>query len=280
MDTGGRTDVVGHPAKVTSAEDVITKSWPSSLQLLALFIVVLFILLLCQQLITVMMMMMIKATLTTALFFFISETCAFSPQRFSPNLHELSPSQFPPPENSSNDNYDSIGTLTATISGLSAGLVGFAATALAEEEYEIAELPPVYIPALFGVVLVAGVGVLTASLGDVMDEGTTTGICIRPLLDYKVELEPRKRSTEVVLPILRDKESCSTAHSQLLSEACSNAFEVLLNSTDNSSDNVSSDVCTCRIDRRAEGASDHVDFSSCFRVFGQNIEMLGRRLPQ
>lgn len=29
-----------------------------------------------------------------------------------------------------------------------------------------------YIPAIFGVVLLAGVGVLTSSLGDVMDEGT------------------------------------------------------------------------------------------------------------
>lgn len=42
---------------------------------------------------------------------------------------------------------------------------------LAAEELEIAELPPPYVPVLFGVLLIAGVGVLTSSLGDVYTEG-------------------------------------------------------------------------------------------------------------
>ena len=46
----------------------------------------------------------------------------------------------------------------------------------ATEEYEIAELPPVYVPALFGVALLVGVGVLTGSLGNVMDEEASLGM--------------------------------------------------------------------------------------------------------
>ena len=57
-----------------------------------------------------------------------------------------------------------------TVTGLISGLSGFVAAGMAED-LEYAELPPPYVPALFGVVLVAGVGVLTASLGDVMTEG-------------------------------------------------------------------------------------------------------------
>ena len=54
--------------------------------------------------------------------------------------------------------------------GLISGLSGFVARGMAED-LEYAELPPPYVPALFGVVLLAGIGVLTASLGDVMTEG-------------------------------------------------------------------------------------------------------------
>ena len=50
------------------------------------------------------------------------------------------------------------------------------AAALAVEELEIAELPPPYVPALFGVLLVVGVGVLTSSLGNVMDEESSLGM--------------------------------------------------------------------------------------------------------
>ena len=40
------------------------------------------------------------------------------------------------------------------------------------DELELTELPPVYVPILFAIAIIGGVGVLTASLGNVMDEGT------------------------------------------------------------------------------------------------------------
>lgn len=39
------------------------------------------------------------------------------------------------------------------------------------DNLEIAELPPVYVPIVFAIGVIGGVGVLTASLGNVMDEG-------------------------------------------------------------------------------------------------------------
>ena len=45
-----------------------------------------------------------------------------------------------------------------------------------ETDLEIAELPPPYVPALFGVALLVGVGVLTGSLGNVMDEEASLGL--------------------------------------------------------------------------------------------------------
>jgi hypothetical protein len=39
------------------------------------------------------------------------------------------------------------------------------------DDLEIAELPPVYVPIIFAIGVIGGVGVLTASLGNVMDEG-------------------------------------------------------------------------------------------------------------
>ena len=57
------------------------------------------------------------------------------------------------------------------VAGLVSGLCGYVARGMAED-VEYAELPPPYVPAIFGVVLLAGVGFLTVSLGDVMQEGT------------------------------------------------------------------------------------------------------------
>jgi len=56
------------------------------------------------------------------------------------------------------------------------GCTAFATTctplsAFAAEELEIESLPPVYVPILFAIGVLGGVGVLTASLGNVMDEG-------------------------------------------------------------------------------------------------------------
>jgi len=44
------------------------------------------------------------------------------------------------------------------------------------DELEIAELPPVYVPILFAIGVLGGVGVLTASLGNVMDEEASLGL--------------------------------------------------------------------------------------------------------
>ena len=41
---------------------------------------------------------------------------------------------------------------------------------------ELAELPPPYIPVIFGLGLLAGVGLLTSSLGNVMDEEASLGL--------------------------------------------------------------------------------------------------------
>ena len=60
---------------------------------------------------------------------------------------------------------------SASLAGFITGAIGFVGQGLAADEYELAELPPPYVPALFGVVLLAGVGLLTSSLGNVMDEG-------------------------------------------------------------------------------------------------------------
>mmetsp|Transcript_12426 Transcript_12426/g.35336 ORF Transcript_12426/g.35336 Transcript_12426/m.35336 type:complete len:176 (-) Transcript_12426:2140-2667(-) len=64
----------------------------------------------------------------------------------------------------------------SSLAGMITGITGFVGKVLAEEEYEIAELPPPYVPALFGVLLLVGVGVLTTSLGNVMDEEASLGM--------------------------------------------------------------------------------------------------------
>ena len=68
-------------------------------------------------------------------------------------------------------------TFVTTTTPLSA----FAAEAL--DELEIEELPPVYVPILFAIGVLGGVGVLTASLGNVMDEGTFLLMIIREEID-------------------------------------------------------------------------------------------------
>jgi hypothetical protein len=50
------------------------------------------------------------------------------------------------------------------------------ASAASDEAVELAELPPPYIPAIFAVVLLGGVGWFTASLGNVMDEEASLGL--------------------------------------------------------------------------------------------------------
>eukprot|EP00543_Licmophora_paradoxa_P003172 CAMPEP_0202458712 /NCGR_PEP_ID=MMETSP1360-20130828/27379_1 /ASSEMBLY_ACC=CAM_ASM_000848 /TAXON_ID=515479 /ORGANISM="Licmophora paradoxa, Strain CCMP2313" /LENGTH=127 /DNA_ID=CAMNT_0049079389 /DNA_START=14 /DNA_END=397 /DNA_ORIENTATION=+ len=48
--------------------------------------------------------------------------------------------------------------------------------ALAVDSYEVADLPPPYIPVIFGLGLLVGVGLLTGSLGDIMSEEASLGM--------------------------------------------------------------------------------------------------------
>jgi len=60
--------------------------------------------------------------------------------------------------------------------GLSSGLNSFASIAAAADDIEMADLPPPYVPVLFSVALLAGVALLTGSLGDVIDEEAGLGL--------------------------------------------------------------------------------------------------------
>lgn len=44
------------------------------------------------------------------------------------------------------------------------------------DDVEVAELPPVYVPILFAIAIMIGVGVLTSSLGDVYTEEASLGL--------------------------------------------------------------------------------------------------------
>ena len=112
-----------------------------------------------------------KVTLIASLCLF-AQAFAFAPLHHSQKSGcQVASAQLESPENPLTSN-----TLIPTLAGLSTGFVGCVAKVLAEEEYELAELPPPYIPALFGVALIAGVGILTASLGDVMTEEASLGM--------------------------------------------------------------------------------------------------------
>ena len=70
-----------------------------------------------------------------------------------------------------------VGFVLSKIAGWVTGLGAFVANGIAADEaMEVAELPPPYVPAIFGVVLLAGVGILTSSLGNVMDEEASLGL--------------------------------------------------------------------------------------------------------
>ena len=69
------------------------------------------------------------------------------------------------------------GVVAAAVLGLCSGLASLSTRALAvvgdnNNEIEMAELPPPYVPAGFALLLLVGVGVLTGSLGNVIDDGT------------------------------------------------------------------------------------------------------------
>ena len=63
------------------------------------------------------------------------------------------------------------------------GWLSFAASAMADyytdgasDDLEIESLPPPYVPIIFAIVIIGGVGVLTSSLGDVMYDEASLGM--------------------------------------------------------------------------------------------------------
>jgi hypothetical protein len=72
-----------------------------------------------------------------------------------------------------------LATSMKCVTSLAAGLSFFASQALADVPGgEMVDLPPPYVPVLFAVVILGGVGFLTSSLGDVISDGKT--ICLIP----------------------------------------------------------------------------------------------------
>ena len=118
---------------------------------------------------------MTKLTVLTILCM-LSNVCAFLPQKFTPQLTQLAPPLFDNNKQNFFDPNSRPGLVVSSIAGLSTGFVGFLTRAIAEDDYELAELPPPYVPVIFGLVLIVGVGALTASLGDVMEEEASLGL--------------------------------------------------------------------------------------------------------
>jgi hypothetical protein len=69
--------------------------------------------------------------------------------------------------------------VTVSAVSISAGILSLSQIVLAaddEVEIEIADLPPPFVPVLFGLCLLVGVGLLTSSLGNVIDEEALLGL--------------------------------------------------------------------------------------------------------
>lgn len=71
----------------------------------------------------------------------------------------------------------------AGITGVAAGWLSWTAQAMADyytdgasDDLEIESLPPPYVPIIFAIVIIGGVGVLTSSLGDVMYDEASLGM--------------------------------------------------------------------------------------------------------
>lgn len=71
---------------------------------------------------------------------------------------------------------DKVKGLSNSVAGFASGALSLAPFAWAGEEIEMADLPPPWIPALFGIGLLVGVGVLTGSLSSVIDEEASLGM--------------------------------------------------------------------------------------------------------
>ena len=73
--------------------------------------------------------------------------------------------------------------LYAGIAGMTTGWLSWTSNALADyytdgasDDLEIESLPPPYVPIIFAVVIIGGVGLLTSSLGDVMYDEASLGM--------------------------------------------------------------------------------------------------------
>mmetsp|Transcript_10323 Transcript_10323/g.17066 ORF Transcript_10323/g.17066 Transcript_10323/m.17066 type:complete len:171 (-) Transcript_10323:52-564(-) len=77
----------------------------------------------------------------------------------------------------------SANAVCAGVTGLTTGWLSFAASAMADyytdgavDDLEIESLPPPYVPIIFAIVIIGGVGLLTSSLGDVMYDEASLGM--------------------------------------------------------------------------------------------------------
>jgi hypothetical protein len=71
----------------------------------------------------------------------------------------------------------SLASRYSTAAGLASAFLAFVPTAMAmTEEIEMAELPNPIVPVIFSVGLLVGVGVLTGTLGDVIDQEAMLGM--------------------------------------------------------------------------------------------------------
>ena len=73
--------------------------------------------------------------------------------------------------------------LYAGIAGMTTGWLSWTSNALADyytdgasDDLEIESLPPPYVPIIFAIVIIGGVGLLTSSLGDVMYDEASLGM--------------------------------------------------------------------------------------------------------
>jgi len=100
-----------------------------------------------------------------------------------PSLIKSNPKSFLTPETPLCDNtfeFDNLGTTSPRKRILSIGVPSISfllstTAAFAADEIEVQELPPVYIPILFALACLGGVGLLTSTLGDVIADEASLG---------------------------------------------------------------------------------------------------------
>jgi hypothetical protein len=125
------------------------------------------------------------------LLFTVAQVMAFAPNGVVPKSRASvafrrveTPLFLSPAEESSADESVSVSGRThspasrysTAAAGLASAFFAFVPTAMAAYEAELAELPNPIVPIIFSVGLLVGVGVLTGSLGDVMDQEAMLGM--------------------------------------------------------------------------------------------------------